>query len=84
MALDSSSLHTVVNLDGASILDIKCGMISTLNPTGAFVWQGLQRGETVSVIVTHLARETGEKAATVERDVHDFIESLKERHLLQR
>lgn len=84
MALDSSSLHTVVNSDGAAILDIKCGMISTLNPTGAFVWQGLQRGETVSVIVTNLARETGEMAATVGRDVRDFIESLKERHLLQR
>jgi hypothetical protein len=82
MALGSLRLHTVVDSDGAAVLDIGRGLISTFNPTGAFVWQGLQRGETVSVIVTNLARETGETPATLERDVRDFIEILKEQHLL--
>ena len=50
MALGSSRLHTVVDSDGAAILDIKCGLISTLNATGAFVWQALQCGETVSAL----------------------------------
>jgi hypothetical protein len=68
----------------AAILDMERGLISTLNATGAFVWQGLRRRETVSAIVTNLVRETGEEVTTVERDVLDFIESFKEQHLLQR
>jgi hypothetical protein len=84
MTLDPSRLHTVADSDGAAILDMERGLISTLNSTGAFVWQGLQRGETVSAIVKNLVHETGEKVTTVERDVVDFIESLKQQHLLQR
>ena len=76
-------LHTVVDQDGAAILDIQRSQISTLNPTGSYVWQGLQRGETVESIVTNLAREAGEERITVERDVRAFIESLKEQHLLK-
>ncbi|HEY4380131.1 MAG TPA: PqqD family protein [Acidobacteriaceae bacterium] len=76
-------LHTVVDQDGAAILDIQRGLISSLNPTGAYVWQALQRGETVETVITNLARETGEERITVERDVHDFIESLREQHLLK-
>ena len=84
MGAETPQLHTVVDQDGGAILDIDRGQITTLNSTGAFVWQGLQHRETVSTIVTNLARETGEKVTTVERDVRDFIESLKEQHLLQR
>jgi hypothetical protein len=82
MALENTALHTVVNEDGAAILDIEHGLISTLNPTGAYVWQGLERSETLETIVANLARETGEDALVVERDVHQFVETLKESHLL--
>ena len=81
--MTSSHLHAVVDLDGAAILDIERGLISALNPTAAFVWLGLERGETVDTIATNLARETGEDAITVERDVREFIESLKKQRLLQ-
>jgi putative NADH-flavin reductase len=84
MTVASSHLHTVVDSDGAAILDMKRGLISTVNATGAFVWQALRRGETVSAVITNLVRETGEDVTTVERDVLDFIESLKEQHLLER
>jgi hypothetical protein len=82
MALENTPLHTVVDQDGAAILDIERGLISTLNPTGAYVWRGLERGETLETIVANLARETDEDALVVERDVHQFVESLKENHLL--
>jgi hypothetical protein len=78
-----SHLHTVADPDGAAILDIERGSISTLNPTGAFVWQGLERGEAPEAIIVSLARETGEDVIAVERDVRDFIESLKNQHLLE-
>lgn len=82
--MKSSHLYTAFDTDGAAILDIERGEISTLNPTGAYVWQALERGETLDVIVGSLARETREDHAIVECDVRKFIETLKERHLLQR
>jgi hypothetical protein len=82
MTEESSHLHSVVDQDGAAILDIDRGLISTLNTTGAYVWQGLERGELVETIVASLARETGEEPALVERDVRDFLSTLKQEHLL--
>lgn len=82
MTIENPHLHTVVDQDGAAILDVERGLISTLNPTGAAVWQGLKRGDALETIVANLARQTGEEALTVERDVRDFIETLKENHLL--
>jgi hypothetical protein len=83
VAKDNPYLQTVVDQDGAAILDIDRGQVSTLNPTGAFVWQRLQRGETIEVIIANLARETGEEIHVIECDVREFVELLKEKRLLQ-
>ena len=77
-------LRMVMNEDGAVILDTKLGTISTLNPTGAFIWQALERGDSLEAIVASLARETGEQIDVVKRDVREFIDSLKEQQLLYR
>jgi Coenzyme PQQ synthesis protein D (PqqD) len=82
MTVGNTHLYTVVDQDGAAILDIEHGLISTLNPTGAYVWQGLERGETLETIISSLVTETGEEPLVVERDVREFIETLKENHLL--
>jgi Coenzyme PQQ synthesis protein D (PqqD) len=82
MGTETNHLHTVADQDGAAVLDIERGMISTLNPTGAFVWYGLERGEPLETIILNLARETGEAPLVVERDVRAFVESLRENHLL--
>jgi hypothetical protein len=84
MAIESNHLHSVVDQDGAAILDIERGLISTLNPTGAYVWNELERGEALETIIANLARESGEDALVVERDVREFVEALKENHLLSR
>jgi hypothetical protein len=77
-------LQSVVDQDGGVILDIERGLISTLNPTGAYVWKGIQNGESLETITANLVRETGEDARTVERDVREFVESLKQNNLLSR
>jgi len=77
-----SHLRTISNPDGAAILDTKLGKISTLNSTGAYVWGALQRGEDIGRIVVDLACETGEQVEVLERDVRDFIDTLKTQHLL--
>ncbi len=80
----ASHLRTVANDDGAAILDIEHDSISTLNPTGAYIWQGLEREESVETIVRNLARDTGEDFLVVDRDVRAFIEELKQKQLLSR
>ena len=82
MAIEYPHFKTVADQDGAAILDIEQGLVSTLNPTGAYVWQGLQRGESLETIISNLADETGEESLMVERDVREFVEELKQRRLL--
>ena len=67
MAIGKTHLHTVADQDGAAILDVKRGLITTLNPTGAFVWHGLQRGEPLETIIANLATETGGEPLVVFR-----------------
>ena len=84
MAIEDRRLQTVIDQDGGVILDIERGLISTLNSTGAYVWNGMQRGDSLETITANLARETGEDPLTVERDVHEFVKDLKQRSLLPR
>jgi hypothetical protein len=81
MRNSSNHLRTITNQDGAVILNSAAGTITTLNSTGAFVWQALERGENQDAIVADLARETGEQVDTLERDVQKFIDALKNQHL---
>ena len=83
MGAETSQLHTVVDRDGAVILDIDRGQITTLNASGAFVWQALQRGDEIESIVRTISHETGEAALTVEHDVRGFVQSLSEKNLLR-
>ncbi|MBB5060390.1 hypothetical protein HDF16_005126 [Granulicella aggregans] len=78
----SSHLRTIVNQNGAAVLDTKLGSIATLNSTGAFVWQGLERGDSLETIVASLSSEAGVPPEIVERDVLEFVESLRAQKLL--
>jgi len=78
----NSHLRSIVNQDGAAILDARAGRISTLNSTGAFAWQALERGEHLDEIAAELARITGEPVDAVKDDVAAFIEALQDQDLL--
>jgi hypothetical protein len=80
----TKNIQFVVDQDGGAILDIEAGRITTLNPTGAFVWQGLKRGDSIRDIVARLSRETGEDVGTVDAHVQEFIDSLMQRNLYTR
>jgi hypothetical protein len=77
----STHLRTIANQDGAAILNSTAGTITTLNSTGAFVWQGLERGESADMIAQNLARETGEEVAAIKNDLLGFIDSMKKAKL---
>lgn len=81
MTKESFNLNEVLNADGAVILDTKNGKISTLNSTGALIWQALRRGDSEDAIISRLAMDTGEERETIDRDVREFINTLKEKQL---
>jgi len=82
MEKENSHLRTIVNQDGAAVLDTKLGSIATLNATGSYVWQRLERGDGVETIVAELSRETGEQPEVLEPDVRAFVERLRSHQLL--
>jgi hypothetical protein len=77
----STHLRIIANQDGAVILNSTAGTITTLNSTGAFVWQGLERGESADMIAQNLARETGEEVAAIRNDLLEFIDCMKKAKL---
>jgi hypothetical protein len=76
------NIRSIVDHDGAVILDIPSNTMTTLDSTGAYVWERLQRGLQVDAIVRELAHDTGAEESVVGKDVEEFMEQLKSSHLV--
>ena len=76
------NLRSIVDHDGAVILDIPRNAMTALDTTGAYIWQRLERGLQIDEIIAELAHDTGADKATITRDVDDFVEQLKGKHLI--
>lgn len=74
--------RAIVNPDGAVILDQELGTITTLNASGAMVWQALERGDSSDTITARFAQLTGEPIEAIREDVDTFIEALTRQNLL--
>jgi hypothetical protein len=81
MATPKDSIRTIVNEDGAALLDTSSGSLTTLNSTGAFIWQALEQGEDEPTILARLADETGEPPDRIAQDVSGFLAALRRQHL---
>jgi len=82
MAILAAHLRSIVDHDGAVILDFKRDAMLTLNSTGGYVWERLRQGIQVDDIIRELASETGADPMIVDRDVQSFLDELKSKHLL--
>jgi hypothetical protein len=82
MPAPATHLRSIIDHDGAVILDIERNAMLSLNSTGGYVWEKLKQGKLIDEIVCELAGETGADLATVDRDVRNFIDELKSKHLL--
>jgi hypothetical protein len=82
MVTVTPNLRSIVDHDGAVILDISRNSMTTLDTIGAYVWERLAKGLSVDAIVSELAQDTGADREMVARDVDDFMEQLKSRHLV--
>jgi hypothetical protein len=82
MATMPFHLRSVVDHDGAVILDSSRNAMTILDATGAYIWQRLNRGMPLDAIVAELARDTGVDEQMVAKDVDAFMEQLKSKHLV--
>ena len=76
-------LRSVVDHDGAVILDINNDQFFSLNSIGAYIWERLKSGETPEQIATALASDTDSDISVISADVADFMEDLKGKHLIE-
>jgi hypothetical protein len=82
MVTVTSNVRSIVDHDGAVILDIPRNAIITLDATGAYVWRKLQSGLQIDAIIAELVRDTGADEAMIAKDVDAFMDQLKSRHLV--
>ena len=82
MPAPATHLRSIIDHDGAVILDIERDAMLTLNSAGGYVWEKLQQGKLIDEIVRDLASKTDTDLAMVDRDVRAFITELKSKHLL--
>jgi hypothetical protein len=81
MVTTPTHLRSIVDHDGAVILDITRDQFFSMNPVGAYIWARLLDGEGLDQIAKTLAEETGTDLAVVTADVNDFVADLKSKHL---
>jgi Coenzyme PQQ synthesis protein D (PqqD) len=76
------NLRSVVDHDGAVILDINRDQFFSMNPMGALIWTRLLNGEGLDQIRDALVAETGMDTSVLSADVDDFMADLKSKHLV--
>ena len=81
MAAIPAHLRSIVDHDGAVILDIKRDQFFSINPVGSYIWERLLKGEGIDQIARALAEETGAELAMVVADVNEFVADLKSKQL---
>jgi len=69
--------------DGAIVLDIRQGQMFNLNLVGSRILELLETGATRSAIVDEISQKFEVSRDTAEGDFEEFIESLKQHHLLE-
>ena len=82
MIMIPQNIRSIVDHDGAVILDIPNNTMTTLDSTGAYVWRKLQSGLQIDAIVSELACDTGANVVMIAKDVDAFMDQLKSRHLV--
>ena len=79
----SRNVRTVVGKDGAVLMDVKGGLMFSLNPIGSIIWQQLSDGRTPEQIAERLSSEFGIARQQALTDVNEFVEQLQAQHLIE-
>jgi len=79
----SEGIRSTHGQDGAIVLDIRQGQMFNLNFVGSRVLELLETGATESAIVDEISSKFEVSREIAESDVQEFVESLKQHHLLE-
>jgi len=79
----SETVRSTHGQDGAVVLDIRQGQMFNLNFVGSRILELLETGATESAIVDDISQRFEVSKAVAETDVREFIQSLKQHHLLE-
>ena len=79
----SEEIRSAHGQDGAIVLDIQQGQMFNLNLVGSRILELLKTGATESAIIDEISQKFKVSRELAESDVRQFIESLKEHHLLE-
>jgi hypothetical protein len=79
----SEGIRSTHGQDGAIVLDIRQGQMFNLNVVGSRILKLLETGATESAIVDEISQKFEVTRDVAQSDVREFIESLKQQHLLE-
>lgn len=75
-------VRSVIDDDGAVLLDVQKGTYFSLNNVGVEVWRRIERGHSLSQIEQGIAEDFAAPFDVVSRDVRQFVRALEEKALL--
>jgi hypothetical protein len=78
----STFVRHIDNEDGAALLDVKQGLCFSMNPVGLKIWGMLRLNQSIDQITHQLVGEFGLPEEQLRKDVIEFVENLKQSHLL--
>ena len=79
----SEGIRSTHGQDGAIVLDIRQGRMFNLNFVGSRILELLETGATESAIVDEICQNFAVVREAAELDVREFVESLKQHHLVE-
>jgi len=78
----AESIRSTHGQDGAIVLDIRQGQMFNLNLVGSRILELLESGATEAAIVEEISQKFEVSRDVAEADMREFIESLRQHHLL--
>ena len=79
----SDTVRSTHNRDGAIVLDLRQGQMFNLNFVGSRILELVKSGSAESAIVDEISREFDVSQDVAEKDVHEFLQNLKKRQLVE-
>jgi hypothetical protein len=76
-----SHVRSMIDTDGAVLLDLKRGKYYSLNVVGAQIWTKAQEGRTLPEILNHLQETFDAPIERLQNDLTAFIDGLAEKGL---
>ncbi|HEU4559063.1 MAG TPA: PqqD family protein [Longimicrobium sp.] len=75
-------VRSIIDPDGAVVLDLRKGRYYSLNSVGAEIWTLIEAGRSVPEVEAHLRDALGAPPETVGADVAGFLADLADRELI--